>query len=179
MKIEISNNQELQRVNKRRIATLTAYLVRHMVGRGSPPNWGEIGIVLTDDRGIAEINRRHRGCAAVTDVISFRYAPHPGGDSGPEADIVVNVERAAAEGRRRAGLRRPAQWDPSMELALYIAHGCDHLAGAEDHNRAGRARMRRRELRRLRAARRAGLCRCLLRPDEKTAGLGHSDRQAP
>ena len=32
------------------------------------------------------------------------------------------------------------------ELALYLAHGCDHLTGADDATPAGRARMRRREL---------------------------------
>jgi len=51
---------------------------------------------------------------------------------------------------RRAG-------GPDRELALYLAHGCDHLAGADDATPRQRAAMRRRELRWLRAAAHADL----------------------
>lgn len=61
------------------------------------------------------------------------------------AEIFVNVERAAQV--------RPCsrKWNASRELALYIAHGCDHLISGEDDARDDeRKRMRARELRWLR-----------------------------
>lgn len=38
------------------------------------------------------------------------------------------------------------EWSADMELALYIAHGCDHLNDSEDSSDAGRLAMRLREL---------------------------------
>ena len=58
----------------------------------------------------------------------------------PKREIIVNAERAWLAGSRRRG------WSPSRELALYIAHGCDHLNDERDTTPAGRRRMRRREL---------------------------------
>lgn len=109
-----------------------------------PTAWQSVSLVLTDDAGITQVNRQYLGVAGPTDVISLRYAPIPGDRDGLDGEIIVNVERAAGEGRRRA------RWSGSRELALYIAHGCDHLAGETDGDDAGRRRMRRRELRWLR-----------------------------
>ena len=60
------------------------------------------------------------------------------------AELVINAERALAEGRRRAG-------GAARELALYLAHGMDHLAGRDDDTPARRRAMRRRETRWLEA----------------------------
>ncbi len=89
-----------------------------------------------DRQGIIEINRRAFDRAQPTDVISFRYDPIPG-EQGAGGEIFVNVERAWEEGTRRG--------NPSRELALYIVHGCLHLAGEDDRHPAGRRRMRRLE----------------------------------
>ncbi len=56
-------------------------------------------------------------------------------------EIIVNIQRAV-ETASRIGKR----WSKQKEFALYIAHGCDHLWGEDDHDDAGRKRMRRREL---------------------------------
>jgi rRNA maturation RNase YbeY len=113
--------------------------------------WNEVSLVLEDDAGIRKLNRTCFGIAEPTDVLCFRFDPIPGEPRGPSAEIVVNVECALREGR--ALPRRT----PSSELALYVAHACDHLAGGRDDTPAGRARMRRRELRWLRRAGRLGL----------------------
>ncbi len=99
--------------------------------------------------------------------MTFRYAALPGAAARPAAEIVVNVERAMAEGLRQA-VRRPA-WSPGHELALYVAHGCDHLTGADDNDPAARRRMRRRELRWLRAAAADGARLPTLLPAKGTA----------
>lgn len=61
-----------------------------------------------------------------TDVIAQSYQPVPGAQAAA-AEIIINAELAAAEGRRRRG-------GPARELALYLAHGLDHLAGGRDDN---------------------------------------------
>jgi rRNA maturation RNase YbeY len=100
---------------------------------------GAIALVLVGDREMPEAKARVFGLRVQTDVISLRYAPVPGGPPGGEAEIVVNVERA-----RQAGAKRPG--GEAKELALYIAHGIDHLAGADDATAPERKAMRRREL---------------------------------
>ena len=114
--------------------------------------WRGVTVVLTDDRGICRIHAQCLGQPRVTDVISLRYEPVPGEPGGPTGDIVVNAERAVQESHRWKG-----RGGASRELALYIAHGCDHLAGETDDDERGQARMRRRELRWLRQAEEAGL----------------------
>ena len=77
------------------------------------------------------------GIRAQTDVVTQAYAAVPGVGAAT-AELVVNAERALAEGRGRPG-------GPARELALYLAHGLDHLAGADDDVPARRRAMRRRE----------------------------------
>ena len=72
-----------------------------------------------------------------TDVVSQAYAAVPG-QAEATAELVLNAERARTEGLYRPG-------GPSRELALYLAHGLDHLAGHDDDTPARRQAMRRRE----------------------------------
>lgn len=99
--------------------------------------WSELSLVLTDDRGITELNRTYFNKNESTDVISFAYDPMPGDSAGHTGEVIVNVQCAVREG--------PTQADASHELALYIAHGCQHLTGASDHTPELRAAMRQQE----------------------------------
>jgi len=94
--------------------------------------------LLTDDDGITQYNREFFGKDRSTDVISFRGEPVPGED-GTTGDLIVNVECAVREGPQHDGI--------NSEMALYIAHGFDHLSGANDDTPARRAAMRRTEMR--------------------------------
>lgn len=114
----------------------------------APESWNDITIVVTDDRGIADLNEKYLRHKGPTDVISFRLDPIPG-ERGASGEIYVNVQRAGQCGK--------SGWPASRELALYIAHGIDHLGGASDHTPRLRARMRRRELQWLREAGRSGV----------------------
>lgn len=105
-------------------------------------------LVLTDNAGIAPVNAACFGKNRPTDVITSPYRPLPGEDPGLSGEIFVNVERALEVAGRGAGL--------AEEIALYIAHGIDHLAGATDRTPPLRARMRRRERTWLKEARAAG-----------------------
>lgn len=113
-------------------------------------HWGEMTVVLVDDAGSHEVNRVQLGHDYPTDVISFNYAPIPGeAADGCSGEIVVNAEQACRMGRRYGGA--------AHELALYIAHGCDHLTGGDDSTPVQRRQMRRRELRWVKEAQNAGL----------------------
>lgn len=126
--------------------------------------WAEITLVLTDDRGIEPVNERVFGRREATDVISLHYRPMPGGNSGHTAELFINVQRAREEGSRRENSSRRHGWGPDKELALYIAHACNHLTGENDSTPDARKRMRRRELRWLGEAEREGLLEKLTGP---------------
>lgn len=126
------------KVNKVRVRRLLAFLLSRACGEDAKQS--DVSLVLTDDAGIARINRDHLGHDYSTDVITFHYSAIP--DPSQTAlcgEIIANLELAC----------RSHRWsgDPSRELALYIAHGCDHLSGQTDRTRSRRLRMRRRELR--------------------------------
>ena len=103
-------------------------------------------VVLQDDALSAEVHRAINGAAGATDVVTQRYDPMPGEAPGVYGELYVNVDQALRAAPRRRG------WSAAKELLLYVAHGMDHLSGADDLTSAGCARMRRRELACLRRA---------------------------
>ncbi|HPA78527.1 MAG TPA: rRNA maturation RNase YbeY [Kiritimatiellia bacterium] len=120
--------------------------------------WGTVSLTLTDDAGITAANRAYFGKDSPTDVISCAYDPLPGEAGLRAGEVIVNVQRAREEGARRDGM--------DLELALYIAHGCQHLAGRDDAVPAARAAMRRCENAWLRRAQRLGLIGGLTEKDK-------------
>ncbi len=145
MKIEINNRQKARRPH---IAGIRQ-LVRKLMDRARPLSpdlrWGEISVVLMDDVQMKECKAQLFDVREVTDVISLRYDPIPGEKNFCSGEIFVNVQRAAA----CSGIKG-RDWNASRELALYLAHACDHLMNSKDYDRAGYLRMRRREMKWLR-----------------------------
>lgn len=137
MKTALINRQK-RRVSLPAIRRLTAKLAAALEAAGPETVWQEVSLLLTDDAGITQYNREFFGKDRPTDVISFRSEPIPG-EEGVTGDLIVNVECAAREGPQHEGV--------DAELALYIAHGFDHLSGADDDTPARRAAMRRTEMR--------------------------------
>jgi rRNA maturation RNase YbeY len=121
-------------------------------------DWTALTVVLVDDEGMIPVQRACFGKGETTDVISLAYEPAPPQDPGHTAELVLNVERAWAERRRGSA---------SGELALYLAHGCNHLAGGEDDTPARRSAMQQRERAWLQEARRRDLIGGLI-PQEET-----------
>ena len=99
-----------------------------------------VTVILQDDAFSAEVHLAINGAEGPTDVITQRYDPMPGEKEGVYGELYVNVDQA----RRAAPARRG--WSPVRELLLYVAHGMDHLSGADDLTPADYDRMRRREL---------------------------------
>lgn len=149
MKLSIANMQKAHRVNISALKRLFAQMAQNLCNMTPGTRWSALSLVLTDNSGIRRIKNDYMHIAEVTDVIAFRYDPLPGETGSAWGDIFVNVERAVEYGQLYGG--------SSRELALYVAHGCDHLAGEVDDSSAGYVRMRRRELRWLKSAASAGL----------------------
>ena len=111
----------------------------------------EIDVLLTGDAGIQALNREQRGVDSPTDVLSFpEFELSPGelpgeedADPGtgliPLGDMVINLERAAAQAKEYGHSNR-------RELAYLVIHSVLHLLGY-DHMDEGpeKARMRERE----------------------------------
>ena len=149
MKMFVHNRQTRRRLRVRKLATLARFFLDQAGCLKPECPWGEVAVVLTDDAGIASVNRTFLDHARATDVITFALSPMPGGDVGTCGEIYLNVERVLEEGACRGGA--------TDELALYLAHGCDHLTGANDRTVREQRRMRRRELLWIQRARRNGL----------------------
>lgn len=158
MIIHIINRQSIRKPNTGKIkAALKFFMNKAAAGC----NWKELSLVLTDNAGIRKIKRQFFDIDCVTDVISFSLQPQPADGGRRTAEIVVNVERACLEGKKRHGM--------DYEFALYLAHGCDHLAGHDDRTIRDRRKMRRRELRWLKEAAGLNLSANLFKPFLKVA----------
>ena len=111
----------------------------------------EVDVLLTDDKGIRVINREMRDLDKPTDVLSFPALELKAGDKPSESDrdpgsglvplgdMVISVERAAAQAKEYGHSK-------GRELAYLAVHSVLHLLGY-DHLDEGpmKAQMRRGE----------------------------------
>jgi len=101
---------------------------------------GEIGVRLTGDAELRELNRRWRSIDRATDVISFAYEEdRPDAKRRPvTGDLVLSLDRARAQAKR-------FRVSEGAELARLVVHGTLHLAGHDHARAAERGVMRARE----------------------------------
>ena len=100
----------------------------------------EVTVVLQDDAASDEAHRAIMNVCGATDVITQGYEAIPPEPEGIYGELYVNCDQAIRVAPKRKG------WSAAKELLLYVAHGMDHLSGADDHSPRDYARMRRREL---------------------------------
>lgn len=100
----------------------------------------DVAVVLQNDEESAEAHLAINGAEGPTDAITQPYDAMPGEAEGIYGEVYVNCDQAVRVAPKRKG------WSPKMELLLYVAHGMDHLSGADDLKPADYNRMRRREL---------------------------------
>jgi probable rRNA maturation factor len=130
--------------------------------RASAP--ASIGLVLSDDVELAELNVRHMGTTGPTDVLSFPLLePSNAGHSpsGPTfvlppgrrphlGDVIVSVERAIDQATTgRGGQTGDVKASPAEELRLLVVHGTLHICGwdhATPHEEAAMRTLERRIL---------------------------------
>lgn len=160
MKIEINNRQKEYRLNISNIKKLVRQLMVMAMDLAPGTKWGEISIVVVDDDCIRDLKTQLFDLREITDVISLRYDPVPGDSKLLAGEIFVNIQRAVLSSRKM-----PSGWTASKELALYLAHGCDHLMNSTDYDRKGYQRMRRRELKWLKDRNIKALSKDLIKKD--------------
>lgn len=109
-----------KRVNGVAVAELNRFVRRAQALAKVP---GEVGVLISGNQRVQELNRRFRRKNKPTDVLSF---PRPeGGDIAISADIAR--ENARIYGHRSAD-----------ELKILILHGMLHLAGYDHESDNGR-----------------------------------------
>jgi len=93
----------------------------------------EIGIVITGQDKIRELNKNYRGKDLPTDVLAFAFAdassvPFPAANDGVEhlGEVIISVEQAAVQAKRH-------RHSVGREVAVLLVHGILHLIGY-DHN---------------------------------------------
>lgn len=106
--------------------------------------WHEVVVHLVSDAASSAYHQAVMGLDGATDVITQAYDAIPPEEPGLFGELIVNTQQALRCARVRAS------WNPTKELLLYVAHGMDHLSGADDYSPQDYATMRRRELRWLR-----------------------------
>ena len=140
MKITIDGN--LPRsfgVTKAQLKSAAEYFARRSSARIGVP-FQEITVILQNDAFSAEAHLAINGAEGPTDAITQPYDAMPGEPDGVYGEVYVNCDQALRVASKRKG------WSAAKELLLYIAHGMDHLSGADDFSPSDYARMRRREL---------------------------------
>jgi len=135
-----------------------AVAVRAALGSAGAPGPASIGVVLSADFELAELNGLHMGASGATDVLSFPFFPpeaFPEHERGGEpqrdpwvaaalkqafalppglrahlGDIIVSVERAIAQAEDgRGGQTGDVAWTAVEELLLLSVHGTLHICG--------------------------------------------------
>ena len=137
-------------ISRSELRAAAAFFASKSAWRGGLP-FREVAVVLQDDAASAEAHLAINGAGGATDVITQRYDPIPGEAPGVYGELYVNCDQALRAAPRQRG------WSAAKELLLYVAHGMDHLSGEDDLEPSGYSRMRRRELRWIRAAAAVGI----------------------
>lgn len=148
-------------------AAALARVVAATLEAAGAPRPASLGLVLSDDAEMADLNRTHMGKNGPTDVLSFpllppgAYPPHPGKAAAADAgaatasfalppgarrhlgDIVVSVERTIGQAEAgRGGQSGDVRWDARDELRLLVTHGTLHVCGWDHAERDEEAAMR-------------------------------------
>ena len=96
----------------------------------------DIGIAITDDKGIEKVHKEFLGKKTATDVISFDLSDAE--ESKKTFELIVNAELAEREALSR-------QHSAQAELALYVVHGLLHNLGFDDGDEAVAEKMHKAE----------------------------------
>ncbi len=163
MTLIIATRRPTLRIDKkatRLLAEKFKLLSESSAQRNDAPDYESVSLIITGDALISRIHQQSMGIEGTTDVITLAYAATPG--TPATAEIFVNAQLAARCGVDRTSLdliddEAHGPWSPAHELALYIAHGFDHLAGNDDTSASGFQSMRKREIEWVRQAHAIGL----------------------
>jgi probable rRNA maturation factor len=152
-RIDVERREDVPRLLP---AAVLARAVAAALEAAGAPRSASIGLILSDDVELGELNLTHMGKDGPTDVLSFplldpsEYPSHPGKGAtaaGSDAtdrdrfalppgarrhlgDIVLSVERAIDQAEAgRGGQTSDIRWDARDELRLLVTHGTLHICG--------------------------------------------------
>jgi probable rRNA maturation factor len=154
-------------VSRHRLATA----VRAALEATGAPGPASIGVVLSGDHELAELNAVHMGHSGPTDVLSFPFFPPeafpthehgtpisrdpwvaaalkqafalPPGLRAHLGDVILSVERAVVQAADgRGGQTGDVQWTPAEEILLLAVHGTLHICGWDHAELVEEAAMR-------------------------------------
>jgi probable rRNA maturation factor len=121
-----------------------------LVAQGVSPNT-ELGLVITSQERVQQLNKSYRGKDEPTDVLAF-YMTSSGGETGGESsffvippdgvlhlgEVIISYPQAAIQAREH-------QHSIKKELAILIIHGVLHLLGYDHEEPEQEREMRARE----------------------------------
>jgi probable rRNA maturation factor len=148
-----------------------AAAVRAALEIAGAPGPSSIGVVLSADTELAQLNAMHMGLSGATDVLSFPFFPAeafpthergvfvqrdpwvaaalkqafalPPGLRAHLGDLIVSVERAVAQAQEgRGGQTGDVHWGAGDELLLLAVHGTLHICGWDHAEPVEEAAMR-------------------------------------
>lgn len=148
-----------------------ASAVREALEAAGAPGPASIGVVLSADAELTQLNAVHMGASGATDVLSFPFFPPeafpahergippqrdpwvaaalkqafalPPGLRAHLGDVIVSVERAVAQASEgRGGQTGDVRWTAREELLLLTVHGTLHICGWDHAEPVEEAAMR-------------------------------------
>ena len=152
-------------------STLARAVVAGLAAAGAPSP-ASVGLILSDDAELTELNATHLGKTGPTDVLSFPLLPpdafpahlgrldrgardSPAGAAPSPSfaltpgrrlhlgDIIVSVERAMEQAEAgRGGQTGDIRWSAADELRLLVTHGALHICGWDHAEPVEEAAMR-------------------------------------
>jgi probable rRNA maturation factor len=130
MTIQVANCQSLAAIDPKALRALC----RRLLAEHGAEN--DLSLCYVDNAAIRDLNRRYLRRDEITDVLAFPLRGGPGpAEDRLLGEVVVSVEKALAEARRR---RIPVE----AEIALYTIHGVLHLLGYDDRTPSQKRHMR-------------------------------------
>lgn len=90
-----------------------------------------VGVLVTDDAAMRDLNRDFRSVDAPTDVLTFPALPNPAGHLG---DLAISLDTARRQAKARGA-------SATHELQFLAIHGTLHLLGFDDEEPDDRAAM--------------------------------------
>ena len=133
MKIDIQDLQSIIKIDKDRIVRCAEQVLKAMSEEEA-----ELSLVLVNDMYIRNLNWKYRKNDFATDVLAFPMRDEKGLSGEIIGDVVISVETARREARKR-------NKDIKDELDLYFVHGILHLLGYDDEKSRARKRMKAKE----------------------------------
>ncbi len=132
MKIEITNQQKVKRLNSKTLQKDILSVCRIL----KLPSGGVISFLFCDNKQIRALNRKYFKKSSDTDVISFPLKDEF--SKNYLGEVVVSVEQAVNVAGKYGN-----SWQ--KELMLYVIHGILHLIGYTDIRFKERDKMKKKE----------------------------------